>query len=62
MGAGKGEFPFASEQAWRGRERCPNVLLGRERSLTPVQGSLALGKEAGDAPPVGMVDAAEVAS
>ena len=61
-GCYKGEFPFASEWAWRGRERCPNVLPGRERSLTPVQGSLSLGKEVGHAPAAGMVDAAEAAS
>ena len=58
----KGECPFASEWAWRGRGRCPNVLLGTERNLTPVQGSLSLGKEVGHGPATGMVDAAEAAS
>lgn len=33
------------EQAWKGRERCPNVLEGKRRSLALAQGSLSPGKE-----------------
>lgn len=57
MGAGKRELPFVSEQAWKGTERCPDVLEGRGRWLALAGGSPSPGKGGRHIP----ADAAEAA-